>query len=164
MLWFRKVAISLLLVTMLFSILVFSIILNMCSNSSHTKSLDGDPFYNGTLGMYLLIIVVLLTILSMGIWGLWLAYLNWRNNYQMDHKMRHDYILVRLTTSTLILITSRSRIIQCQPSHFLSDLLLWPPPSSGPTPYTVQVPFLSSLLISLTSRSRVAPSFLTCED
>jgi hypothetical protein len=93
--WFRVAAISTTTFTQLIAIALAATIIAMATNQSHAKSLDSDPAYNGTLTIYIIILIFQFSIITVSLFGCWIAFKNWQNNYQMDHAQRSRFVTVR---------------------------------------------------------------------
>ncbi len=62
---------------------------------SETLSIIKDPTLNGTIACYVIILLFQTPLIGLCLYGLILSYKTWRNRFQMDHKLRHWFIVVR---------------------------------------------------------------------
>ncbi|ODN02932.1 Tetraspanin-14 [Orchesella cincta] len=93
MLWFRLGAVTALLITFILAISIGCSVFVMCVYPPNPRSMNQDPYYNNTLSYYCVIIVGELEMVSATLFGFIIAFRIWRNNHQMDHKLRHLFTI-----------------------------------------------------------------------
>ncbi|CAG7733301.1 unnamed protein product [Allacma fusca] len=68
-------------------------VVQMCSYGASIKSMVDDPTRNGTISVYVTLISVETFIFFITLFGMYIAFRVWRNNYQIDHSLRHQFII-----------------------------------------------------------------------
>ncbi|CAL8127355.1 unnamed protein product [Orchesella dallaii] len=93
MLWFRLGAVIALLVTLIFAITIGCSTFVMCVYPPNPRSMNQDPYYNNSLLYYCLIVIAEVEMISATSFGFIIAFRVWRNNHQMDHRLRHLFTI-----------------------------------------------------------------------
>lgn len=96
MLWFRVGVFSASGGCFFLSVIMLASVLVMCVNPANGRAMNADPYYNGTLSYYAVVLLAQGAMCGATAFGMILAFKVWRNNHQMDHKLRHLFSIVSL--------------------------------------------------------------------
>ena len=92
MLWFRIASVANISIVLAWSAGICGGIIQMCQEGAEMESMIEDPTRNGTITVYVGLCFCEVIVALLSLFGLFIAFQMWRNNYQIDHSIRQQFI------------------------------------------------------------------------
>lgn len=113
MFWFRMGFCFNLVAAFVWDVGVVCGIIMMWTQGNAYESMEQDPTKNGTVSVYLFILVFQFALLGSSLFGFFICFKIWRNQFQMDKQLRSNFIIVSLGGHILNLASSSFPLLKC---------------------------------------------------